>query len=485
MMSFNVNLSHETIQQIIDEALQLLETTGVKIGSQEALGLVQDSGALFEPKSGTVKLPPELVLKTVDDVPGQFQLYDRNGEVGVNYSGEEVHFNPGSSAVNVLDSDSQEHRPAETGDLIKIIKICENLPAYDAQSTAIVCHDVPAEIADLYRLYLILLHSNKPIVTGAFSINTGKVMFEMLEICASKSNSMKDAPRAIFDVCPSPPLNWTEFGAQTLIDLARAWVPAQIVSMPLAGATAPVTLIGSIVQHAAECLSGITIHQLANPGAPIVWGGAPALFDMRFGTTSVGAAETMLLVGGYAQVGKYLGIPTHAYLVATDSKALDVQAGLESGFSAIMGILSGINMISGPGMLDFLACQSPEKLVIDAEAIEMAKRFRRGIEFNTDTFAIEHFSDLGNSSDFLRLRRTRELYKVEQYIPSKVIDRGSLRSWIDSGEEDIFSRAKKRVNEITGQYTQPSLPAGQKEELTELVSALARSAGMDQLPKSV
>ena len=99
----------------------------------------------------------------------------------------------------------------------------------------------------------------------------------------------------MFDVCPSPPLIWSAFGARNLIELARAGVPAEMVSMPLAGAAAPVTLIGSIVQHAAECLSGIAIHQLAKPGSPIVWGGAPAIFDMRKGTTPMGAIETAMI----------------------------------------------------------------------------------------------------------------------------------------------------------------------------------------------
>jgi trimethylamine--corrinoid protein Co-methyltransferase len=253
--------------------------------------------------------------------------------------------------------------------------------------------------------------------------------------------------------------------------------------MPLSGAAAPVTLIGSIVQHTAECLSGITIHQLANPGAPIVWGGAPALFDMRYGTTSVGAAETMLMISGYAQVGKYLNIPTHAYLVASDAKSIDAQAGIESGISAIIGALSGINMISGAGMLDFLACQSPEKLVIDAEAIEMAKRYTNGIHFHTDTLGVEHFSDSEFSGDFLRHQLTRKLYKAEQYIPSGVIDRGSLRNWMDSGAIDIFSRAKRRVEDIISTYNKPALLPEQETDLTKLVSTLARDTGMNQLPK--
>jgi trimethylamine:corrinoid methyltransferase-like protein len=168
----------------------------------------------------------------------------------------------------------------------------------------------------------------------------------MIDLLAADSGgraALKAKPRAVFDVCPSPPLNWSAFAAQNLVDLAQAWVPAQMVSMPLAGATAPVTLLGAIVQHAAESLSGLTIHQLAQPGAPIVWGGAPAIFDMRWGTTPMGAVETAMITAGYAQIGKHLGLPTHAYLGASDAKIVDAQAGLESGVSAVLGALAGIH----------------------------------------------------------------------------------------------------------------------------------------------
>jgi trimethylamine--corrinoid protein Co-methyltransferase len=120
-----------------------------------------------------------------------------------------------------------------------------------------------------------------------------------------------------------------------------------------AGATAPVTLAGSVVDHAAECISGITIHPLAQPGAPIVWGGAPAIFDMRTGRTFMGAIETAMLDIACAEVGKSLGLPTHAYMVAGDGRLIDAQVEMESGMSAVLGALAGINMISGADMLDW------------------------------------------------------------------------------------------------------------------------------------
>jgi trimethylamine--corrinoid protein Co-methyltransferase len=357
------------------------------------------------------------------------------------------------------------------------------LPQYDAQSTAVICNEVPKPISDLYRLYLVLLYSTKPIVTGAFAIPTLQVMLDMLAIFAGSREALAEKPQAVFDVCPSPPLIWSSFGSQNLLDLARAGVPAQIVSMPLAGATAPVTLVGSVVQHAAECLSGITIHQLAKPGSPIVWGGAPAIFDMRKGTTPMGAIETAMIDASYSQVGKYLGLPTHTYLGASDSKLIDAQAGLESGMSALIGALAGVNMISGAGMLDFLACFSLEKLVIDAEIVGMAKRLLAGVNTPTATLATAMFEGINYKGDFLKQKVTRDLFPKEQYLPSMVLDRDSIRGWHQDGNLDTLARAKSQVSQLLSQYHAPDSSQEKVQELHDLVARQAINAGMDTLPE--
>jgi trimethylamine--corrinoid protein Co-methyltransferase len=356
------------------------------------------------------------------------------------------------------------------------------LDQYDAQSTAVVCDEVPKAIGDIYRLYLVLLYSAKPIIIGSFSIDTTHTMIDMLAIFTGGREGLRSKPFAVFDVCPSPPLIWSKFGSQNLIDLARAGVPAEIVSMPLAGAAGPVTLLGSTVQHAAETLSGITIHQLTQPGSPIIWGGAPAIFDMREGTTPMGAIETAMIDAAYAQVGKGLNLPTHAYMGASDAKIVDAQAGLESGMTALVGALAGINMISGAGMLDFLACQSPEKLVVDAEAIGMAKRMVRGIQVQTETLATEMFAGFGFEAEFLKQKITRRLFQKEQYLPSPVIDRGSIRRWLEDGRRDAFARAKERVLHLLDAYQRPAMPPEQEDSLRQMMARIARDAGMDELP---
>ena len=476
-------LSDELVKQILDEAFQLMLNPGIKVQSLEARQILEDAGATIDQDVEVAHIPEKLVYQALETVPHQFYLYARNGEPKVNYGGNAVHFDPGSSGVHILDPDTSEHRPSYTDDLVKIVKMTESLPQYDAQSTAVICNEIPKSISDLYRLYLVLLYSTKPIITGSFAIPTLQVMLDMLAIFAGSRKALAEKPLAVFDVCPSPPLIWSNFGAQNLIDLAHAGVPAQMVSMPLAGATAPVTLVGSVVQHAAECLSGITIHQLAKPGAPIVWGGAPAIFDMRKGTTPMGAIETAMIDASYTQLGKFLGLPTHTYLCASDAKVIDAQAGLESGISAVIGALAGVNMISGAGMLDFLACFSLEKLVIDAEIVAMAKRLIAGMHTPTETLATAMFEGINFKGDFLKQKVTRELFSKEQYLPSKVLDRDSIRGWHQDGSLDTTARAKMQVKQLLDQYEVPVLPEDKVQELHKLVKQHALDAGMDKLPE--
>ena len=475
-------LSPEIIPQIIDEGFQLLVNPGIKVQLKEARTLLADAGARVDEEHEVVHIPEEVARKALDTVPHEFHLFNQDGEPSVHYGGDSVHFDPGSSGVSVLDAETMQHRPATTHDLIKVIKTADSLWQYDAQSTALVCSEIPIEIGDLYRLYLVLLFSKKPVVTGAFSAKNTNVMIDMLAIFSGGRDALAQKPTAVFDVCPSPPLVWTQFGSQSLIDLARADIPAEIVSMPLAGVAAPVTLLGSVVQHTAECISGITIHQLAKPGSPIVWGGAPAIMDMRHGTTPMGAIETAMIDAAYAQVGKTFGFPTHAYMGASDAKVIDYQAGMESGTTAMIGALAGINMISGAGMLDFLACMSPEKLLIDAEAIGMAKRMLEGMRAHTDPLAADMYEGINFKGEFLKQRITRQLLREEQYMPSAVIDRGSIRAWQEAGATDTFMRAKSQLQELLYAYEPPDLPSEQVGELQKMVSGLAREAGLGELP---
>jgi trimethylamine--corrinoid protein Co-methyltransferase len=474
-------LSDELVKQIIEEGFALLMNPGIQVHNNEALILLADAGAEIDLETKIAKIPEKVARQALESRPSEFYLYNLDGEEVVHYGGDSVQFDPGSGGITVLDRKTQRQRQALTEDLVKFVKLVETLPQIDAQSTAFITADVPEMISDLYRLYLALLYMRKPIITGAFDKETWWTMKDMLVATAGSEKALAERPIAVFDACPSPPLKWSDITCQNLIDSAKYDIPAQLISMPLAGATSVVTLAGAVVQHTAESLSGVTIHQLAKPGAPIVWGGSPAILDMRKGTTPMGAIGTWMLNCAYIQVGKALGMPTHSYLGMSDAKIVDAQCGLESS-SAFFPALAGANMISGAGMMDFESCLSCEKLVIDAEIIGMAKRLIAGIDGRRTPIALDIIQDLGHKADYLSHPHTMKWFREELYIPSEVIDRDTLEAWEKKGAKSTWERAQERVDALLKQY-QPSLMSDDlKKELRHITTAAAIKFGMDELP---
>ncbi|CAG0940804.1 partial Glycine betaine methyltransferase, partial [Anaerolineae bacterium] len=192
-------LTEDLIERIVDEAYQLLLKPGIKVQNEEARKLLADAGALVDEETLVAKIPAQIVKAALNTVPRKFYLYDYEGNPKVEYGGDKVQFDPGSSGISVLDPDTLEQKTAETPDLIRLLKVAEQIPQYDAQSTAVVCHDVPKEIHDLYRLYLVLIHSKKPIVTGAFTNKTVTEMVDMLAIMSGGMDKLREKPRAVFD----------------------------------------------------------------------------------------------------------------------------------------------------------------------------------------------------------------------------------------------------------------------------------------------
>jgi trimethylamine--corrinoid protein Co-methyltransferase len=469
-------------EKIVEEAVSILEKIGVFVENQTAIALLDGAGARIDPRKNRAYLQPACIQKALQTAPSRMRLYDRFGKIAMDLGEDRIHFNPGSTALRIFDAQAGDVRIPVTRDLVRFATLVDALPHYAGQSTALIPGDVPQAIADRYRLYIALQHSVKPVVTGTFKIDGFGPMREMLCTVAGDPHRLKEKPMAIFDCCPSPPLAWSNLTCQALIDCALAGIPAELVSMPLTGATSPVTLAGALVQHCAENLSGIVIHQLAAPGAPIIYGGSPACFDMRRGTTPMGAMETMMIDGAYAEIGKHLRLPTHAYMALSDSRPVDFQAGMETAMGAVIAALSGINNVSGPGMLDFESCQSLEKVVLDHEICGMALRLAAGITLREHPIAISVLEEGIECRDFLSLPHTLKWFRQEVYMPDDVIDRDTLEQWRKKGKRDAAQRSSDRVEDILRHHVPPPLDEGVARQLQVIMLGEAKRCGMDELP---
>ncbi len=476
-------LSRAFIKKIMDEALALLEKHGVFVENEAALQLLREAGVKIDLASRRALITSELVDDCVSAAPALIKLYDRSGEKEFIVGEDRVHFDPGSAAVTILDHGTQTERKAVSGDLVKFTRLVDGLSNYHFQSTGLISSDVPEEIADSYRLYLCLKYSSKPVVTGTFRVQGFRPMYEMLVAARGSAASLAEKPLAIFDACPSPPLKWSNLTTQSLIDCAQAGIPSELISMGMTGATSPVTIAGTLVQHVAENLSGLVIAQLAREGAPVIFGGSPSSFDMRRGTTPMGAIETMMIDSAYAQIGKELGLPTHAYMALSDAKVNDAQAGLETGMGAVLAALAGVNVVSGPGMLDFESTQSLEKLVIDNEICGMAYRLIEGISQRDEPLALDVFQDLEAGEQFLTMPHTRKWYRKEHLFP-KIADRDTYDAWAAAGKKSMEKRAAEEVERLLRENP-ASYPGGAVlEELGKIMAAEAGRAGLGALPEA-
>ena len=473
-------LTDELIKKIINEAIEILCKLGVEISNQNVLSLLSDNGAKIE--KDRVYFTENIIQKALKTAPNSFKLYDVNGNETNDFSGDNVHFTPGSAALHILDHQIKEIRNPNTNDYIDYLKVVSQLKHIASQSTALIPNDVHEKISDSYRLFLSLLYCEKPVVTGTFTIESFEIMKDFQIAVRGNEKNLKEKPLTVFSCCPTSPLKWSNVTSQNVLDCAKYSIPVEFIAMPLSGFIAPVTLVGTLIQHTAETLSGIVISQLANPGTPMLYGGSPAIFDVRYETTPMGAVETMMIDCAYNEIGKYLGIPTQAYISLSDAKQLDAQAGLESGMGATLAALSGINNISGPGMLDFESCISLEKLVMDNEICGMNLRMIEGIEPKEDFPSIPIFEELLKENHLLISKHTRKYLKKEHYFPGEIINRANRPRWIAEGKTTLEERAHTEVEKLIQNYEPSNLSDEIKKELIKLMEKEAKKFGQDKLP---
>jgi trimethylamine:corrinoid methyltransferase-like protein len=460
-------LSENAIDTIITQALELIKTVGISVEANDVSELLMQHGASKSTDEKRVLIGEDLVERSLQSAPSEFSLYDRNKREVARPGSDSSCFIPGSAALNLFDFEQNKARPSNRKDLDDFARLTDQLDAFPIQSTAIVPADVPAEVADRVRLFHALKGCSKPIVTGTFHETGFEPMVKMLETVRGSSQELADFPLAVFDCCPTPPLQWPGLTSAVLVEAARRGIPAEIVPVPLCGATGPVTLHGALVQIVAENFSGIVINQCASAESPVIWGGCPMSFDMRFGTTPTGAPETMLLNGASTQIGRHLGLPTHGYLTLSDSKIPDMQSGFESGLGALTAALSGMNMISGAGMLNFIGCQSYEKLVFDAQIALATQRYRQGITIHENPKFANLFLEAIEGKGFLSLKHTRKNHRSELLMPNQLIDRSGDGSAIT----DAYSRCHQEVQDLLKTPQSERLSAEVESELGKILAS--------------
>ena len=460
------------IDRILAEAKRIMAEVGMEIRGLRLRQRLLDHGLPTDASGNRVLFPPDVVDRAIATAPKSFTLYDRDGRPHAEIGGYNVHYVPGSSGLKIMDHRTGETRLADSTDFVEYARLCDGLQHIAYLATAFSTNkDIESQVSDAWRLYMTLTNSKKPVVSGAFSEHGVPRMVEMMQLFRRDRAELIGKPLSIFTVTATGNFRFGEDSCQNLLDCVEAGIPVEIVPVTLMGLIAPVTLVGALVFHCVDVLTGITMAQIVRPGAPVLFGGAPATFHMKAASAPMAAIEAQHLNVGYVAIAKSLGLPSQAYMALSDGKFLDAQAGAETMTSAMLAALAGVNSVSGPGMLDFVLTFSLPKLVFDNEICGQCLHFVREIRVLEDLPARELVDHLRQNDHLITEPHTLKYWPQELYLTDPVIDRENRENWVKTGSKDLYRRACEQVERRLAAYVPFDTDAAADAEMRRLIIA--------------
>lgn len=473
--SLNI-ISPELIALILDESKRILSEIGIEVRGPKLRQRLLEHGLKLDAAGERVLFPADVVEWAIEAAPSSFTLFDREGKPHAELGGDNVHFVPGSSGLKVLDHRTGQTRLANTADFVEYVRLTDGLEHIAYLATAFSTNDdIEAAVSDAWRLYLCLTNSQKPVVSGAFTEHGVPRMAEMMALFRQDQADLVARPMSIFTITATGNFRYSEDSCQNLLDCVEAGIPVEIVPVTLMGLIAPVTLVGATVFHTVDVLAGLTMAQIVQPGAPVLFGGAPATFHMKAATSPMVAIEALHLDVAYTAVAKHLNLPTQAYMALSDGKFLDAQAGAETFGSALLAALAGVNSVSGPGMLDYVLVFSLEKLVVDNDLCGQALHFVREMKAQADLPTVDLVRQLLDEQHLITAEHTLNYWPKALYLPDGVIDRQNRENWEKAGRPTLAERAKTAVNQRLAAYTPINTDPRLDAELRRLIQAGLKS----------
>ena len=440
-------LSEEEINQIHMASLDILENTGVVIHSDEVLQLLKEKGVIADHREKTAKFPRVIVERAIESVPSSFTLYDRNGKQAM-VVGEGIPMcAAGHNAIYMIDPGSDIRRNPTTKDVEDFATVSEGLMDIDIVGVPVMPQDVTAEASLLYAVKALFENTTKPLFYSTESREINASIIRMMKTIAGKSD-ISECPNAIGQLSPTSPLFWVGEAAEALTDSAREGVPVNILPEPMSGVSAPYSVAGLLTVHNAEILSGVVIAQLANPGAPLIYGSSWTTFDMKKMNAIIGSPETSLLRIAGCQMAKFYNIPSHTTAPNSDSNMHDEQNAWEKAISNMCALCARNDIVMNSGMFATGLTVSLAQLVLDDETNGIIRRMNKGIRVDADTIASDLIDSVGPCGSFLMENHTLDGLRTEEFRGPKITAQsdGSCVGFAESRVRELLKTKAVRLN---------------------------------------
>jgi trimethylamine--corrinoid protein Co-methyltransferase len=369
-------------------------------------------------------------------------------------------------AVNVIDPHTRQKRPATDEDLAALTRIADQLENIRVNGGLVTPQEVPGAFNDWYTWATTIKNTTKHITGGMLGARCVQDAAQMGAIALGNENRFRERPFISGWVLTLPPLGIDSESLEALLEMSRWKIPVMLSSGPILGTSSPVTLAGTIAQVHAEILGCITVSQLTNPGAPIVYTSFARGMDMKSGNISMACPEFGILKVALAQMGKYLDLPIRMPSMLRDAKVLDAQAGFETG---MVGTVTGLiaDLMDGMQLDMDLVVDFPDLIFCD-DCMAGIRRMARELKVDKDSLALESIKDVGPGGNFLSHPNTYDNFRRELWIP-KLFERRNWELWEKDGSPDIFKVAEKKILEMLAEKPAASLPTEVENQIDEIV----------------
>jgi trimethylamine--corrinoid protein Co-methyltransferase len=435
-------ISQDQMDQIHMATLDVLERTGIKLTHPKAVELLSGAGARVE---GTrVRIPSWMVEQAIRTAPRRIVLGKRTGERTVTLERDKSWFGPSLDCIDYMDPATQQRSRFESRHVEVTAALCDALPGFDWCMTIGMADDVPADTADRIVARNTLQFCEKPLVFCCKDTNSVTDIYEMaLLLCGGKKN-FDQAPCIVHYSEPISPLVYYDPAVDKILYCAEKGIPLINFPAPQACGTAPATFAGTIVQAGAESLSGLVMHQLANPGAPFIYGAFTTIMDMKTSIFSYGAIELSLMTAAMAQMAQHYQLPFFGTAGATDAKFCDAQAGAEAAFQCLSAAAAGSGLVHDcSSWMDHGNLVSPEFMVLVNDIVMSVKHYMEGIPVTQETLALDIIDKVGPGGHYLQEKHTMDHFRKIRY--SDLFERQIREKWQANGAKKL----EQRLRELT------------------------------------
>ncbi|MCK4354033.1 MAG: trimethylamine methyltransferase family protein [Dehalococcoidia bacterium] len=462
-------LSGDEIEALHNASLEVLERTGVKVMSEKALNILREAGAKVDYGKNHAIIPRNLVEEALRKAPRAIKYCARNPKRDFVLNKGEIHFTTGGSPPCIIDWKTGERRTSTNEDLARWTRIADYLNNVHVVWPSVTPSDVPAPMQGLTGLVTVLRNTEKHVEHGALNARDARNNIEIAAAIVGGEEQLKKRSILSGIACPISPLTYDKGITEGAIEYGKAGVPIVIFPMPLAGETAPATLAGTVVVNNAENLGNLVILEFANPGAPVLYGSASSIANLKTGEYSPGSPERGIIHMALAQLVNYYHLPCELCSGNCDCKVPDIQAGFERAMNLTAAMLmGGVDIIDGVGAIDASNAMSPELLVIDNEIIDGIRRLTRGFEVDDDTLALDVIDKVGPGGIFLGEKHTLEHYKKEIWMP-EISDKNTFTTWRKMGSKTMDKVAKEKVDEILATHKPEPIPEDVEKEIARIL----------------